>query len=108
MLEGMSHQVRDNAAESRYEIVVEGAVAGFSEYRLHDGRITLVHTEVDPAYEGLGLGSELARAALDDIRSRGLELVPLCPFVAAFIRRHQDEYLDLVAPEMRERITAGG
>ena len=108
MLDGMSGQVRDNPAESRYEIfAADGTRAGFATYRLSDGRITMVHTEVDPAYQGEGLGAELARAALDDIRARGLEVVPRCPFIAAFIRQHQDEYLDLVAPELRAKVIAG-
>ena len=58
--------------------------------------ITLVHTDVDPKWEGQGVGSELVRGALDDLRARGLKVRPLCPFVAAFIRRHP-EYEDLVS-----------
>lgn len=109
MLDAMSGQVRDNPAESRYEIfAADGTRAGVVTYRLDDGRITMVHTEVDPAYRGQGLGGELARAALDDIRARGLEVVPRCPFIAAFIRHHQDEYLDLVVPELQAKIGGRG
>ena len=57
-------------------------------------------TEVYESYEGLGLGSRLARAALDDARARGLKVMPLCPFIAGFIERHLDEYRDLVVLEM--------
>jgi predicted GNAT family acetyltransferase len=58
----------------------------------------LVHTEVEPRAEGTGLGSQLVTEALDDIRARGLRVVPLCPFVAAYIRRHPD-YADLVVKD---------
>jgi predicted GNAT family acetyltransferase len=98
-------EVRDNPGESRYDVLVDGALAGFARYRLHRDRITFFHTEVDPAREGQGVGSTLARDALDHVRHRGLEVVPLCPFIAAFVRDHADEYLDLVVPAMRERIT---
>jgi len=54
-----------------------------------------VHTEVDEAVEGTGVGSQLVRVALDDLRVRGVGLVPVCPFVAAYLRRHP-EYGDLV------------
>ena len=103
----MSTEVRDNPEESRYELLVDGRLAGFAQYRLEDERITMYHTEVEPEYEGRGLGDELAHDALDDVRRRGLTLVPLCPFIAAYIRRHPDEYLDLVAPTMRDRVMDG-
>ena len=64
------------------------------------GRIAFVHTEVYKSYESLGLGSRLARAALEDARARGLKVMPFCPFIAGFIERHLDEYGGLVAPEM--------
>jgi predicted GNAT family acetyltransferase len=104
----MSVQVRDNPDKSRYELFADGDLAGFARYRLDDGRMTLFHTEVDPAREGSGLGGALARGALDDARGRELVLVPTCPFIAGYIRRHPDEYLDIVVPEMRERVINGG
>jgi predicted GNAT family acetyltransferase len=96
-------EVRDNPDEARYEVWADGLLAGFAQYRLHDGQITFFHTEVEPQHEGSGLGGRLARAALDDVRARGLAVVPLCPFIAAFIRSHADEYADLVVPSMREQ-----
>jgi predicted GNAT family acetyltransferase len=87
--------VRDRPEELRYEIEEDGEVAGFIAYRRDDGVITMVHTDVDPKWEGKGVGSALARGALDDVRARGLKVRPLCPFVAAFIKRHP-EYDDLV------------
>ena len=103
----MTAEVRDNPEELRYELLVDGRLAGLSQYRLEGERITIYHTEVEPEYEGRGLGDELARAALDDVRGRGLVLVPLCPFIAAYIRGHPDDYLDLVAPSLRERVMEG-
>jgi predicted GNAT family acetyltransferase len=75
---------------------------GEAAYHRRDGRIALIHTEVDEALEGHGLGSTLVATALDDARREGLEVVPLCPFVAAFIERNP-EYQDLVATDYRER-----
>ncbi|TKK88221.1 N-acetyltransferase [Herbidospora galbida] len=89
--------VADNAETERFEISVDGEVAGFVKYRLpRPGRIVFVHTEIDPAHEGKGLGSKLARAVLDSARERGLEVVPMCPFIKGYIDRHP-EYADLVA-----------
>jgi hypothetical protein len=88
--------VRDNAAELRYEVLEEGRVLGEILYRRRGDRVVLLHTEVLPSAEGSGLGSRLVAGALDNIRARGLRVVPLCPFVAAYIRRHP-EYADLVA-----------
>ena len=87
--------VRDNPEELRYEIEEDGDVRGFIQYRRGVGSITLVHTDVDPKWEGLGVGSALVQGALDDIRARGLKVRPLCPFVAAYIRRHP-EYEEIV------------
>lgn len=89
--------VRDAPEQHRYEAWDAGTLAGFAEYRLEPSTIVFVHTEVDPAFEGRGIASGLATFALDDARRRGLTVVPLCPFFAAFIRRHP-EYADLVAP----------
>ena len=91
-------RLTDNAGTRRYELRLGDAVGGFIFYRLSDGTITLIHTEVDPAYEGQGVGAALVAAALDDIRARGLRLVPLCPFVRSYIDRHP-EYGDLVVAD---------
>ena len=88
--------VADNAEQRRYEARQGSEVVGFILYRLDPGRITLIHTEVAPALEGKGIASQLVTGALDDIRRRGLTIVPICPFVRAYLRRHP-EYADLVA-----------
>ena len=92
--------VRDNPDESRYELLLDGDVAGEIRYRRRPDAIALVHTEVSASLEGRGLGAELVRAALDDLRARGLQIVPICPFVRSYIRRHP-EYEDLVVERAR-------
>ncbi|HVP75042.1 MAG TPA: GNAT family N-acetyltransferase [Gaiellaceae bacterium] len=92
----MDADVADNASELRYELTVNGNRVGELRYRLEPGVVVLVHTEVDPAFEGRGLGTRLIQGALDDIRARGLRMTPQCPFVRAFVDRHP-EYADLVA-----------
>jgi predicted GNAT family acetyltransferase len=101
-LEGgeMNVEVRNNPAKQRYELWVDGQRVGHANYRLGNGRIALVHTKVYEPHESLGLGTQLARVALDDARARGLMVMPFCPFIADFIEHHLDEYGDLVAPEM--------
>jgi len=79
--------VRDNPEELRYEALRDGQLVGIVRYRVEPGVVVLVHTEVDEAVEGTGVGSQLVRGALDDLRARGLGVVPVCPFVAAFLRR---------------------
>jgi predicted GNAT family acetyltransferase len=89
--------VSDRPNELRYEIEVDGEVAGFLMYRIDPGVLELVHTDVDPKWEGKGVGAALVQGALDDVRARGLKVRPYCPFVAAYIRRHP-EYEDLATP----------
>jgi predicted GNAT family acetyltransferase len=96
----MNAEVRNNPTESRYEVWADGELAGYTRYVLRGGRIAFVHTEVYEAYEGMGLGSRLAWAALEDTRARGLVVEPYCPFIAGYIERHLDRYRDLVAPDM--------
>lgn len=87
--------VRDNDTAHRYELLLDDEVVGELLYRTNGQVVTLIHTEVAAQFEGRGLGEQLVAGALDHIRERGLQIVPLCPFVAAYLRRHP-EYADLV------------
>jgi len=95
-------EVVDAPEESRYELRLQGRLIGLAAYRRRNGRIAFTHTEVDESLEGRGFGSQLAAAALSDARRQGLEVVPLCPFIAHYIEQHP-EYAELVALTYRER-----
>jgi len=87
--------VTDNDEEQRYEAHLDGQLAGIAAYTRSDGRIVFTHTEVDDAFEGRGIGGHLVKAALDDVRGRGLRVVPRCPFVKSYVERHP-EHADLL------------
>ena len=86
----------DHPDRRRYELTVDGELAAFVTYALHDQRITFIHTEVQAAHAGRGFGQRLARDVLDDARARGWRVRPLCPYIARYIRAHP-EYQGLVA-----------
>ncbi len=89
-------QVKKNDDAHRYEAFIDGEPVGFAEYQLTDELIVLTHTEVEDRCEGMGVGSAIARAALDDVRREGSRRVlPLCPFIKSWIGYHPD-YRDLV------------
>jgi predicted GNAT family acetyltransferase len=98
----MTEEVRDNPAEHRFEIWVDGELAGFADYRDREGVRSFLHTEIDSAYEGRGFGSRLIGQSLYLTRAAGLGVLPFCPFVKAYIGRHQ-EYADLIPAEHRDR-----
>lgn len=95
--------VSEAPGRSRYEARVGGELAGWAEYTLTAEMLVFTHTEVQPAFEGRGVGSALARYALDDVRCRGLHALAVCPFVLGWIRRHP-AYADL---EYRSRTRPG-
>ncbi len=97
-----SVEVIDNKAERRYEAEVNGELA-VVEYQLDGDRIVFRHTEVPTDLEGHGLAAKLAQTVLDDARARHLAVVPICPYIASYIKRHQ-EYLDVVVPEYRHNV----
>jgi predicted GNAT family acetyltransferase len=94
--------VTDNPSASRYEMYVGTELAGFVQYKLpqHDSVISLVHTEIEPAFQGKGLATHLARFSLDDARKRGLAVLPFCPYINSWIKKHP-EYTDLVPWDRR-------
>ena len=98
-------EVRDNKERSRYEILVDGVLAGLIQYSMRGGRLILVHTEIKDEFEGHGLASQLVRSALDDARRRNLRIVPICPFVESYIERHPD-YDDLVDHELFDQLNS--
>ena len=88
--------VTDDPEAGRFEARLAGELAGAAYYRrLDESRVMFTHTEVDDAYEGRGVGSALARGALDAVRARGERVVPMCRFIAGYIDKHP-EYQDLV------------
>ena len=88
-------EVTLNQAEQRYEARVGDELAGSAYFETDDELVVFTHTEVDDAFEGQGVGSSLARFALDDVRAKGLKVVPRCPFIKGWIDRHEG-YQDLV------------
>jgi predicted GNAT family acetyltransferase len=85
----MSDDVRNNIAESRFELDAEGHTA-LSYYRMEPGVITFLHTEVPQELSGRGVGSRLVRGALEQVRAQGLKVVAKCSFVAAYIGKHPE------------------
>ncbi|MET0417911.1 MAG: GNAT family N-acetyltransferase [Actinoplanes sp.] len=88
--------VRDNPDRHRFELTVDGEPGGLADYRERDGVVVIVHSEVDRQHRGKGLGNELARRTLDQLRERGVKVVPSCPFFAHYVSEHP-EYDDLIA-----------
>jgi uncharacterized protein len=94
--DGRSLDVARDDASGRYTATVDGKVAALVEFMPAARLVVFTHTETSPEFEGQGVASQLVRWALDDVRARGLLVVPVCPFVKAFLARHADEYRDLV------------
>lgn len=90
-------RIVDAPDAQRYEARIDGRVVGFAGYRLVSNRIVFHHTEVDPGFEGGGVGSRLAAGALEDALARGLRIIVDCPFIGAYLRRH---------PELAERLSS--
>ncbi|MFI8004851.1 GNAT family N-acetyltransferase [Streptomyces sp. NPDC086010] len=86
----------------RYEIGVDGVRAGLTAYRDRDGQRVFFHTGIDDAFGGRGLASVLVREALEDVRSSGRRIVPVCPYVAKFLKKHEEfaDITDPVTPEV--------
>lgn len=100
----MNVTVIDAPDASRYEVVVDGTLGGFAEYRLEGRVIAFTHTETLPVLAGQGLAQQLVTFALDDARRRDLEVLPFCSYVRATIARNPGRWLDLVPADARERL----
>jgi predicted GNAT family acetyltransferase len=90
----MSMEVVDNPEQQRYEVRRDGQTLGFAAYQKANHLIVFTHTEIEPHLEGQGIGSRLVQGALDDVRSQGVPVLALCPFVQQWMARHRD-YRDL-------------
>ena len=94
----MQIDVTDNTEAHRFEASANGRPAGFIVYSIRNGQISLIHTEIDNEFEGKGVASTLVKRALGMVRDSGLPMLPVCPFVQAYVQRHPG-YVDLV-PEL--------
>lgn len=94
--DGREVELRRNDERRELSAVVDGRVAVLMEFMQTPELVIFTHTDTDPSFKGQGVASLLARWALDDARARGYAVLPVCPFVSAFIDRHPDEYGDLV------------
>jgi hypothetical protein len=98
----MDPEVTDNPDKARFEIIVDGELAGFVLYHLRGSEIAFTHTETDDRFRGHRLGGHLVQASLDAARERHLAVLPYCPFVNSWIAAHP-EYADLVPVGRREQ-----
>jgi len=98
----MIYQVRDNVEGRRFEIDLGDGTFAFADYNLITGKIMFTHTEVPKAHGGKGLGSALIRSGLGAARERGLKVIPICPFFAAYMQKHSEEH-DLLDDTWRAR-----
>jgi predicted GNAT family acetyltransferase len=83
-------EIANNVAERRWEARLGGELAGYAEYGESPSRVVFTHTVVEPEFEGRGIGSALARSALDAAVAAGKRIVPYCPFIGAYLRRHHE------------------
>ena len=98
----MTYPIRDNPELHRFETDLGDGSFAIADYVLRPGKIMFTHTEVPPEHEGKGIGSALIRYALDAARDRGLLVIPICPFFAAFMQKHA-EVQDLLDPDWRRK-----
>jgi len=98
-------EIRNDPEHRRYVVEVDGEVVGKAVYERRDDRVVFTHTEIDDSLEGQGVGSKLASFALEDVRAQGGKVVPLCPFIARYIERH-DQYADLVDTALADELRA--
>lgn len=102
MTDPSPYTVRDNPEQHRFEIDLGDGSMAVAQYTLPAGKIMFTHTEVPPEHEGKGLGTMLIKFALAAARERGLQVIPICPFFAAYMQKHA-EVQDLLDPAWRTR-----
>ena len=90
-------KIIDNPGKHRFEADLGGGAMAIAEYNLLSSAIMFTHTEVPEAFEGKGIGTKLIVHALGAARERGLQVIPICPFFAAYMREHEDVQ-DLLTP----------
>jgi predicted GNAT family acetyltransferase len=95
--------VSRNHALSRFDIHVDGELAGFADYTLKEGSIVFPHTEIDPKFGGKGLGTTLIEYALNEVAKENLSIEPVCPFVSKYIGKNPEKYLHLVPENIRAK-----
>ena len=98
-------EVANNTEKRQFQVELDGETA-FAEYRLVDHGIILPHTVVPEAFEGRGVGSALAKAALGYARDHALKVIPTCPFIAGYIRKHP-EWHDIVHDTYKAQLGIG-
>ncbi|KUN01085.1 GNAT family acetyltransferase [Streptomyces yokosukanensis] len=100
--------VERNDDKHRYEILVDGERAGLTAYRDRGEQRVFYHTEIDDAFAGQGLASHLVQEALTDVRRSGKRIVPVCPYVAKFLKKHEEfaDITDGVTPDVLEWLDA--
>lgn len=97
----MSVDITDDPAQNRYEIRVDGELAGVAEYRRAGGLVHFTHTEIADAFGGRGLARQLVEAALTATRAAGEQAMPHCPYVRKVMAEAPDRWLDLVPADRR-------
>ncbi|RYX92107.1 MAG: N-acetyltransferase [Comamonadaceae bacterium] len=95
----MTLELQNHTDQHRYEATDGGKLVGYAEYNLLSDSIMFSHTEVLEGNEGKGVGSFIAKGVLADAKERGLFVIPVCQFIAGYIRKHRDEYIALVKPQ---------
>lgn len=94
-------EIANNSQRRRWEARLDGEPVAYAEYRTRPGRVIFTHTVVEPEYEGRGIGSRLAKTALDDAIARGLRITVYCPFIRAYVERHPEYEPSIDAPDRR-------
>ena len=93
--------ISSNDALHRFEAMKNGELAGYVEYNVLSEALLFTHTEVLQAFEGQGVGSALAKHVLGAARAQGKQVIPVCQFIAGYIRKHREQYADLVRPDVQ-------